>query len=67
MGISALLIASKYEEIYMPEVKEYAEVTGGAYTVSQVLKMESEILAYFKFDLSFGSFLQFYSRYAMFN
>jgi hypothetical protein len=33
VGVTAMFIASKYEEIYAPEVKDFAYVTDSAYTV----------------------------------
>ena len=32
VGVTAMFIASKYEEIYAPEVKDFAYVTDSAYT-----------------------------------
>ena len=44
LGITALHIAGKYEEIYPPELKHLIRVTDNAITKEQVLKMEYEIL-----------------------
>lgn len=35
-----MLIASKYEEIYAPEVKDFEYITDKAYTTNQILEME---------------------------
>ena len=32
LGISAMLVASKYEEIYPPEIRDYIYMTDKAYT-----------------------------------
>lgn len=32
VGVAALLIASKYEEIYPPELNDFVYITDGAYT-----------------------------------
>ena len=32
VGVTSMFIASKYEEIYAPEVKDFAYVTDSAYT-----------------------------------
>ena len=51
VGVSAMLIASKYEEIYAPEVKDFVYITDRAYTEKEILKMEIRILATLNFDL----------------
>jgi hypothetical protein len=40
LGITALFIAAKYEEIYPPSLKDFVLVTKGAVTADQVLLME---------------------------
>jgi G2/mitotic-specific cyclin-B, other len=37
VGVTALLIASKYEEIYPPELKDFVFITDKAYTKEDVL------------------------------
>lgn len=37
VGVSALLIACKYEEIYPPELKDFVFITDRAYTKEDVL------------------------------
>lgn len=39
-----MLIASKYEEIYPPETKDFVYITDKAYTREEVLEMEGQIL-----------------------
>lgn len=51
VGVSAMLIAAKYEEIYAPEVKDFVYITDRAYTEKEILKMEIRILATLQFDL----------------
>lgn len=43
-GTSALFVASKFEEIYPPDVNEYAYITDNTYDKSQILFMEINIL-----------------------
>jgi hypothetical protein len=38
--VTAMLIASKYEEIYAPEVKDFVYITDNAYTKDEILQME---------------------------
>jgi cyclin B len=35
-----MLIASKYEEIYAPEVRDFVYITDNAYTKEEILQME---------------------------
>ena len=44
VGITALFIASKYEELYPPEVKDFVYITDDTYNRNQVLDMEKHIL-----------------------
>jgi len=52
VGVSAFLIASKYEEIYPPEVKECVYITDHAYTRDEVLEMERVLLEHFQYNVS---------------
>ncbi|XP_031400960.1 G2/mitotic-specific cyclin S13-7 [Punica granatum] len=44
VGISAMLIASKYEEIWAPQVNDFVFISDNAYMSEQVLIMEKSIL-----------------------
>lgn len=44
VGVSALLVASKYEEIYPPELKELVFITDKAYNEKEILDMEGDII-----------------------
>jgi hypothetical protein len=46
-----MLIASKYEEIYAPEVRDFVYITDKSYTKEEILKMEYKILSTLKFDM----------------
>ncbi|MCQ2820777.1 MAG: hypothetical protein MJ252_26255 [archaeon] len=59
VGVSALMIAAKYEEIYPPDLKEYSYITDNAYTNQQVKYMESEILKVLEFNVTITSPLKF--------
>lgn len=39
LGITALFVAAKYEEIKTPKLKQYYNVCGGNYTYDQILAM----------------------------
>lgn len=53
VGVSALFIASKYEELYPPEVKDFAFITDDTYTKHQIIEMEKHILKVSLFAISF--------------
>lgn len=44
LGISAMLVASKYEEIWPPEVNDFVCLSDRAYSPEQILAMEKTIL-----------------------
>jgi cyclin B len=37
VGVTAMLIASKYEEIYAPEIRDFVYISDKAYTKEQIL------------------------------
>jgi len=64
VGVAAMLIASKYEEIYPPEVKDFEYVTDRAYTREDILDMEGKIIACLNFNLTTPSSYRFLERYS---
>ncbi|XP_024970951.1 cyclin-A2-1 [Cynara cardunculus var. scolymus] len=63
LGITCMLIASKYEEICSPSVEEFCFITDSTYTKSEVLKMESLVLNYLNFQLSAPTAKTFLRRF----
>ena len=63
VGIAALFIASKYEDIYPPELKDFVYVTDNAYTKAELLEMEGKILLQFNFEITFFSPYAFLMRF----
>jgi len=51
VGVAAMFIASKYEEMYAPEIGDFVYITDRAYTESQIREMEMKILDTLGFDL----------------
>jgi len=51
IGVTAMLIACKYEEIYPPIVKDFVYITDNAYTKEEILTMERSILQTLDFDI----------------
>lgn len=62
VGVTAMFLASKYEEMYPPEISDFAYVTDSAYTTAQIRDMEMTILRVFKFRLGRPLPLQFLRR-----
>lgn len=52
VGVTAMFIASKYEEILAPSVDEFVFVTENAYTKEEILKGETIILQTLDFKIS---------------
>lgn len=52
VGVTSMLIASKYEEMYAPEVADFVYITDNAYNKKEILEMEKTILRALNF--SFG-------------
>lgn len=55
LGVTSLFIASKYEDIYAPEVDELCYLCDNAYQKEELLKMESFILSTLGFEILFVS------------
>ena len=51
LGIGAMLVASKYEEIYAPEIRDFIYVSAKSYSKEQILLMEYNILRLLNFDI----------------
>ena len=64
IGVTAMLIASKYEEIYPPEIKDFIYVTDKAYNKEEILEMEGKMLLALNFNLAATSSNRFLERYA---
>lgn len=43
VGVAAMFLASKYEELYPPEVNEFVYITDNTYSKEQILQMEKHI------------------------
>jgi len=52
VGAASMFLAAKYEEIYPPDVTEFAYITDDTYTKEQVLRMEHLILKVLSFDVA---------------
>ncbi|KAH8975113.1 hypothetical protein BDL97_01G139500 [Sphagnum fallax] len=52
VGVTALLLAAKYEEIWAPEVHDFIFISDNAYTREQILNMEKSMLNTLQFNLT---------------
>ena len=60
VGITCLMIMSKFEEIYPPSVRDYVCVCDRAYSQEEILDTEADVLQALQFDLATTSSLIFY-------
>ena len=60
LGITALMIACKHEEINVPKVEDFIYITDNAYTREEVFKMENDVLSKLNFELLYPSPIKFY-------
>ena len=63
VGVTAMLLASKYEEIYAPEVRDFVYITDKAYTKEQILQMEASMLNTLEFRITVPTAYVFLNRY----
>merc|ERR1712165_262168 len=63
VGTAAMFIASKYEEIYPPDVSEFVYITDDTYTKRQVLRMEHLVLKVLEFELGSPTTHLFVNKY----
>ncbi|KAL0418416.1 UNVERIFIED_CONTAM: G2/mitotic-specific cyclin S13-6 [Sesamum radiatum] len=63
VGISSMLIACKYEEIWAPEVSDFIAISDNAYVREQVLLMEKAILGKLEWYLTVPTPYVFLVRY----
>merc|ERR1712010_433414 len=59
VGITAMLIASKFEEIYPPEVRDFVYISDKAYTQDEIIQMEQTMLNTLKFKVAFPTVYMF--------
>jgi cyclin B len=63
VGVTSLMIAAKFEEVYPPQIKDFVYVTDKAYSREDILKMEVSILRALQFKICRPTAMHFLERY----
>ncbi|CAN7089735.1 unnamed protein product [Brassica rapa subsp. narinosa] len=63
LGVTCMLIASKYEEICAPRLEEFCFITDNTYTRLEVVAMETQVLNFLHFRLSVPTTKTFLRRF----
>ncbi|XP_015607606.1 G2/mitotic-specific cyclin-B [Cephus cinctus] len=64
VGVAAMFIASKYEEMYSPDISDFVYITDNAYTKAEILQMEILIIRTLDYSLGRPLPLHFLRRYS---
>ena len=62
VGLTALFVAAKYEEVICPSINHFLHMTDGGYGVEEILKAERYMLTTLGFDMSYPNPLHFLRR-----
>ncbi|KAK4478304.1 hypothetical protein RD792_017593 [Penstemon davidsonii] len=65
LGVSSMLVASKYEEISPPHVSDFCYITDNTYSKQDVVKMEADLLKYLRFEMGNPTVKTFLRRFTM--
>ena len=60
LGITALMIACKHEEIDLPKIDDFIYITDNAYVKNEVIKMEEDVLSKLNFEFLYPSPIKFF-------
>lgn len=64
VGVSAMFVAAKVEEIFAPEISDFVYITDNAYTGEEIRHMELKIINALNFDLCRPISLNFLRRFS---
>jgi len=64
VGVAAMFLASKIEEVYAPAISDFVYITDNTYTDSEIRNMEMKIICALNFDLCQPVSLNFLRRYS---
>ncbi|CEJ82334.1 Putative G2 mitotic-specific cyclin-b [[Torrubiella] hemipterigena] len=62
VGITAMFIASKYEEVLSPHVENFKRITDDGFSESEILSAERFVLSTLEYDLSYPNPMNFLRR-----
>ncbi|KAK6363666.1 G2/mitotic-specific cyclin [Orbilia blumenaviensis] len=62
VGVAAMWVAAKYEEVYSPSIKNFIYVSDGGYVEDELLRAERYILTTLDYDLSYPNPMNFLRR-----
>jgi hypothetical protein len=63
LGVTSMFVASKFEEIYPPEIRDFVYITEKTYLKDEIAKMEYKVLCKLNFDLITVSPYRLLERY----
>lgn len=63
LGVTCILIATKYEEIYPPELKDLIEISENKFTKQEVLKLEYDVIKTLDFNFFASTSYRFLERF----
>lgn len=63
LGVTSLLISTKYEEIYPPDLKDLLSVSENKFSRAEVLAMEQDMLKTLQFDITAPTSYRFLERF----
>jgi cyclin B len=64
LGCTCLWIASKYHEIYSPEMDDFVYISDNAFSTEQLTEMEVDVLKTLSFELTVPTVLSYAERYS---
>lgn len=65
VGCVAMLLASKFEEIYPPEVQDFVYIADSAYSREEILQMEGTVIRTLRWDMSVATPHSFANRFLL--
>ena len=65
VGVSTLMLCSKYQEIYPPPLNDFVKVCDNAYSQQQILDFESFVILTIDFDLTQPTSLSFLDHFQL--
>lgn len=60
IGVTCLLLACKYEEIFSPEVRDFVCILDHSYEREDLMAQENEVMKLLKFEVTYPSSLKYY-------